>query len=178
VTHSSFNESSIIGKDLNTIITNINFRIPPSMVQAGNAVAAYYTGGKSSAAGAALTSVLGKGNVSSAGNTSAATGLSGLVDKARKYLPSDYNNDPRATYPIYQYQLEAVQAGINRVCNIFNANDAIGTISHTYGPPTFGVGVYSTLSTPVSNSGRDFVLTYQIRALQVPQQPIQSRLAQ
>ncbi len=170
MTHSSFNESSIIGKDLNTIITNINFRIPPSMVQAGNAVAAYYTGGKSSAAGAALTIA--------AGNTSAATGLSGLVDKARKYLPSDYNNDPRATYPIYQYQLEAVQAGINRVCNIFNENDAIGTISHTYGPPTFGVGVHSTLSTPVSDSGRDFVLTYQIRALQVPQQPIQSRLAQ
>jgi hypothetical protein len=110
------------------------------MVQAGNAVAAYYTGGKSSAAGTALTSLLGKGNVSSAGNAS------GLLDKARKYLPSDYNNDPRATYPLYQYQLEAVQAGINRVCNIVNANDAIGTISDTYGPPTFGLGVHSKLS--------------------------------
>ena len=146
------------------------------MVQAGNAVANYYTGGKSSAAGTVLTNVLGKGNVSSAGNTSAATGLSGLVDKARKYLPSDYNNDPRATYPLYQYQLEAVQAGINRVCNIVNANDAIGTISDTYGTPTFGVGVHSTLSTPVSDSGRDFVLMYQIKPVQ--QQPLQSQVQQ
>ena len=146
------------------------------MVQAGKAVAAYYTGGKS-AVDPALTSVLGKGIVSSAGNISAATGLSGFVDKARKYLPSDYNNDPRVTYPVYQYRLEAIQAGKNRVCNIVNANDAIGTISDTYGPPTFGVGLHSMISAPVSDSGRDFILTYQIRALQVPQQPIQPQQA-
>ncbi len=84
-----------------------NFNIPSIMVQAGNAVANYYTGGKSSAAGAALTSLLGKDNASSA-----ATGQSGLLDKARTYMPSNYNNDPRATYPIYQYRLKAVQAEI------------------------------------------------------------------
>jgi hypothetical protein len=167
---------STIGQEIDGC--NFNFRIPSIMVQAGNAVAAYYTGGKSSAAGTALTNLLGKGNASSAGNTSTATGLSGLLGKARTYLPSDYNNDPRATYPLYQYQLEAVQAGINKVCNIVNANDAIGRISNTYGPPTFGVGVHSTLSTPVSDSGRDFVLTYQIRPLQVPLQPVQSQQAQ
>src|SRR5215212_3425882 len=156
---------STIGQEIDGC--NFNFKIPPIMVQAGNAVANYYTGGKSSAAGTALTSLLGKGDTSSAvGNTSGATGLSRLSDKARTYLPSDYNNDPRATYPLYQYQLQALQAGINKVCNIFNANDAIGTISDTYGPPTFGVGVHSTLSTPASDSGRDFVLTYQIKPVQ------------
>ena len=46
-----------------------------SVIVAGLAVAAIYTGGKSSAAGTALTSVLGKGNMYSTGNTSAATGL-------------------------------------------------------------------------------------------------------
>jgi hypothetical protein len=165
---------STIGQELDGC--NFNFKIPPIMVQAGNAVANYYTGGKSSAAGTALTSLLGKGDTSSAvGNTSGATGLSGLLGKARTYLPSDYNNDPRATYPLYQYQLQALQAGINKVCNIFNANDAIGTISDTYGRPTFGVGQHSTLSTPVSDSGRDFVLTYQIKPVQ---QPLQSQVQQ
>jgi hypothetical protein len=75
----------------------------------------------------------------------------------------------------YNYQLKVAQAAINKVCNTINKNDAIGTISDTYGPSTFGVGQHSTLSTPVSDSGRDFVLTYQIKPVQ---QPLQSQVQQ
>ncbi len=66
----------------------------------------------------------------------------------------------------WNIQLKAAQAVINKACNIISANDAIGTITDTYGPPTFGVGVHSTLSTPYSDSGKDFVLTYQIKPVQ------------
>ena len=84
-------------------------------------------------------------------------------------------NNPNVVLPAYQLQLKAAQGVINKVCNIFNANDAIGTISDTYGPPTFGAGiVHSTLSTPYSDSGRDFVLTYQIKPVQ--EQPLQSKV--
>jgi hypothetical protein len=148
---------STIGQEIDGC--NFNFKIPNSVIQAGTALLALKTGGVAGAAGTIL-SPSGTGGVAGAGNASSAAG------------------GASTTLPYYATQLKSVQSGINRVCNIFNANDAIGTISDTYGPPTFGVGVHSKLSTPVSDSGRDFVLTYQIRALQVPQQPIQSQLAQ
>jgi hypothetical protein len=141
---------STIGQELDGC--NFNFKIPPSVITAGNAVAAYYTGGKSAAVGSAL-SAGGKGSASTAGNASATGG------------------GASTTIPYYATQLKSVQSYINKVCSIFNANDAIGTISDTYGPSTFGVGQHSTLSTPASDSGRDFVLTYQINTLQQPQQP-------
>jgi hypothetical protein len=75
----------------------------------------------------------------------------------------------------YQYQLKAAQGVVNKVCNIFTVNDAIGTISDTYGQSTFGIGQHSRLSTPASDSGRDFVLTYQIKTVQQPLQPSQSQ---
>jgi hypothetical protein len=133
---------STIGQELDGC--NFNFKIPSSVITAGNAVgkavAAYYTGGASTAACAAAE---------------------GRCD--------------RYATATYQFQLKATQAVINKVCNIFTANDAIGTISDTYGPSTFGVGQHSTLSTPASDSGRDFVLTYQIKTVQQPLQPSQSQ---
>jgi hypothetical protein len=167
---------STVGQELDGC--NFHYKIPPMIVEAGNAVAAYYTGGKSVTAQNLATGLLGKAGAPSAigGNTSATgTGLTALSGKYGTYLPSDFNKDPRAVYPMYQYQLELVQAGINKFCSLVNKNDAIGTISDTYRPPTFGVGVHSTLSTPVSDSGRDFVLTYQIRTLQ---EPLQSQVQQ
>jgi hypothetical protein len=131
---------STIGQELDGC--NFNFKIPSSVITAGNLVAAYYTGGKSAAAG----------------NASSATG-----------------GGASTTIPYYATQLKSVQSGINKVCNIFNANDAIGTISDTYSPSTFGIGQHSTLSTPASDSGRDFVLTYQIKTVQQPLQPSQSQ---
>jgi hypothetical protein len=135
------------------------------MVEAGNAVAAYYTGGKSVTAQNLATGLWKGGNTSANG-----TGLRGSLGKYGTYLPSDFNKDPRAVYPMYQYQLELVQTGINSVCSLVNKNDAIGTISGTYGPPTFGLGAHSTLS-----SSRDFILTYQIKPVQ---QPLQSQVQQ
>jgi hypothetical protein len=149
---------STIGQELDGC--NFNFKIPSSVITAGNLVAAYYTGGKSAAVGNVL-SAGGKGSASAAaaaGNASSATG-----------------GGASTTIPYYATQLKSVQSGINKVCNIFNANDAIGTISDTYGPSTFGVGQHSTLSTPASDSGRDFVLTYQIKTVQ---QPLQSQVQQ
>jgi hypothetical protein len=148
---------STIGQEIDGC--NFNFKIPSSVIQAGTALLALKTGGVAGAAGTIL-SPSGTGGVAGTGNASAAAG------------------GASTTLPYYATQLKSVQSGINRICNIFNANDAIGTISDTYGPPTFGVGVHSRISTPVSDSGRDFVLTYQIRTLQVPQQPVQSQQAQ
>src|SRR5215212_5542812 len=138
---------STIGQEIDGC--NFNFKIPSSVITAGNLVAAYYTGGKSAAVGNVL-SAGGKDSAPSpsAGNASSAAG------------------GASKTIPYYATQLKSLQSGINRICNIFNANDAIGTISDTYGPPTFGVGVHSTLSTPASDSGRDFDLTYQIKPVQ------------
>ena len=136
---------STVGQEIDGC--NFNFRIPPSVIQAGTALLALKTGGASGAVGTIL-SPSGTGGVAGAGNASAAAGGASTV------------------LPYYATQLKSLQSGINRVCNIFNANDAIGTISDTYSPPTFGVGVHSTLSTPVSDSGRDFVLTYQIKTVQ------------
>jgi hypothetical protein len=167
---------STIGQEIDGC--NFHYNIPPIMVESGNALAAYYTGGKS-VAGQNLATALWKNGASSAAsgsNTSAVgTGLRGLFGKYGTYLPSDFNKDPRGVAAIYQYQLELAQAGINKICSIFNKNDAIGTISDTYGPPTFGVGVHSTVSTPYSDSGRDFVLTYEIKPMQ---QPLQSQSQQ
>jgi hypothetical protein len=136
---------STIGQELDGC--NFNFKIPSSVIAAGNLVATYYTGGKSAAVGNIL-SAGGQGSASAAGNASS-TG-----------------SGASTTIPYYATQLKSVQSGINKVCNVFNANDAIGTISDTYGPPTFGIGQHSTLSTPASDSGRDFVLTYQIKPVQ------------
>ena len=146
---------STIGQELDGC--NFNFKIPSSVITAGNLVAAYYTGGKSAAVGNVL-SAGGKGSASTAAGNASATG-----------------GGASTTIPYYATQLKSVQSGINKVCNIFNANDAIGTISDTYGPSTFGVGQHSTLSTPASDSGRDFVLTYQIKTVQQPLQPSQSQ---
>ena len=96
-------------------------------------------------------------SVVAAGTALAATGVGALASGATTVL-------------YYATQLKVAQSVINKVCNIVNSNDAIGTISDTYGPPTFGVGVHSTLSTPYSDSGRDFVLTYQIKPVQGPLQ--------
>jgi hypothetical protein len=72
----------------------------------------------------------------------------------------------------YQGAIKVAQGVINKFCGIVNKNDAIGTISDTYGPSTtFGAGPHSTTSTPYSDSGRDFVLTYQIKPVQQFQQP-------
>jgi hypothetical protein len=130
---------STIGQEIDGC--NFNFKIPNSVVAAGLAVAAIYTGGATVPAALSAASAPAKAQA-------------------------------------YQAAIKGAEGVINKFCAKFNANDAIGTISDTYGPPTFGVGVHSRISTPVSDSGRDFVLTYQIRALQVPQQPIQSQLAQ
>ncbi len=96
-------------------------------------------------------------SVVAAGTALAATGVGALASGATTVL-------------YYATQLKVAQSVINKVCNIVNSNDAIGIISDTYGPPTFGVGVHSTLSTPYSDSGRDFVLTYQIKPVQGPLQ--------
>jgi hypothetical protein len=122
---------STIGQEIDGC--NFKFDIPPSVIKAGMAVTAIYTGGATAPVSAASSAV---------------------------------GNNPNIVLPAYQAQLKVAQGVINQFCAKFNPNDAIGTISDTYGPSTFGVGSHSTLSTPVSDSGRDFVLTYQIKTLQ------------
>jgi hypothetical protein len=72
----------------------------------------------------------------------------------------------------YQGAIKVAEGVINKACGIVNKNDAIGTISDTYGPSTtFGAGSHSTLSTPYSDSGRDYEIKYEIKPVQQSQQP-------
>jgi hypothetical protein len=64
----------------------------------------------------------------------------------------------------YATQIKAVSDSVSSICNLLISNDAIGTINDRYDAPTFGVGVHTVTSTPYRDSGRDFVLTYEIRA--------------
>jgi len=118
---------STIGQEIDGC--NFNFKIPPSLIAAGLAVAAIYTGGATVPAALSAASAPAKAQA-------------------------------------YQAAIKGAEGVINKFCAKFNANDAVGTISDTYGPSTLGVGVHSTLSTPASDSGRDFVLTYQIKPVQ------------
>jgi hypothetical protein len=87
---------STIGQELDGC--NFNFKIPPAVQAAGNAVgkavAAYYTGGAS---------------------TKACDAAQGQCEKLHA-----------ATWNI---QLKAAQGVVNKVCNIFTANDAIGLVT-------------------------------------------------
>ena len=118
---------STIGQEIDGC--NFNFKIPPSVIAAGLAVAAIYTGGATVPAALSAASAPAKAQA-------------------------------------YQAAIKGAEGVINKFCAKFNANDAIGTIFDTYSPSTFGAGVHSTLSTPASDSGRDFVLTYQIKPVQ------------
>jgi hypothetical protein len=118
---------STIGQEIDGC--NFNFKIPPSLIAAGLAVAAIYTGGATVPAALSAASAPAKAQA-------------------------------------YQAAIKGAEGVINKFCAKFNANDAIGTISDTFGPSTFGIGQHSTLSTPASDSGRDFVLTYQIKPVQ------------